>query len=151
MALNNSTSGKIFFLTSINVLSSGCHRCSSFGWSRWCLDCFKEEKKKTIKEKDLISVKEANQNTSKQKSAQCISTKKTSIYNAFFFFGLYLHKWKPNIKNVIRVQLKFQWKAVTSGLPPLTRPLSCFRISPCGPFSCHTTGSRLREKILKHL
>ena len=88
MALNNSTSGKIFFLTSINVLSSGCHRCSSFGWSRWCLDCFKEEKKKTIKEKDLISVKEANQKTSKQKSAQCISTKKTSIYDAFFFFGL---------------------------------------------------------------
>ena len=50
-----------------------------------------KRKKKTIKEKDLIRKegrKEANQKTSKQKSAQCISTKKTSIYDAFFFFGL---------------------------------------------------------------
>ena len=47
-----------------------------------------KKKKKATKEKDLISVKEANQKTSKQKSAQCISTKKTSIYDAFFFFGL---------------------------------------------------------------
>ena len=54
-----------------------------------------KRKKKTIKEKDLIRKegrkegrKEANQKTSKQKSAQCISTKKTSIYDAFFFYGL---------------------------------------------------------------
>ena len=47
-----------------------------------------KKKKKTTKEKDLISVKEANQETSKQQSAQCISTKKTSIYDAFFTFGL---------------------------------------------------------------
>lgn len=50
-----------------------------------------KRKKKTIKEKDLIRKegrKEANQKTNKQKSAQCISTKKTSIYDAFFFFGL---------------------------------------------------------------
>lgn len=48
-----------------------------------------KRKKKDNQRKRLNKCKGSkNQKTSKQKSAQCISTKKTSIYDAFFFFGL---------------------------------------------------------------
>ena len=52
------------------------------------------------------------------------------------------------------MSLEYNYSFSDKRLPAVYRRLQDLfrvRISPYGPFSCHTTGSRLREKILKHL
>ena len=51
-----------------------------------------KKKKKTTKEKDLISVKEANQKTSKQKVLSISQKKRLRFMTRSSFSGLYLQK-----------------------------------------------------------
>ena len=51
-----------------------------------------KKKKKTTKEKDLISVKEANQKTSKQKVLSISQKERLRFMTRSSFSGLYLHK-----------------------------------------------------------